>query len=566
VRVWFAIVGSIVVSVVVSVTAAHAQQPDPRSRDSGYIGKEIPILEIDDCPPPPQVTPEELRKIGFEHFERGEVLYVQGDYKGAVNELVAAYCISPHYTILKDIGQAYERELDYEKAIAYLERFVISVPKDATRANACAPDPQDEKKNVLARINVLGALKAKILINTDPPDAKITLSNDAGIAGRGRAGQELEVQGGRYKVLIERDGYHSVTQDVPAKIGKPYTIFTKLLPLKGTLRVRVVPADARLFLDSKQVGTGAYEDELEGKKYTLTAEAPGRLSVSREIEVFPNRDTPVSFELPPQPQVGRRQLLAYSAIGGGIAGSFLGAASLNGGLIAGGLGAGAAAGFLGTYFGTPKDVPLGTSSLTITSSLIGGAAAGATSVLATDRPERVLPAISGGLILGAGVGYYGGLKTRIRPGDAAVINSGALWGGVTGFLFLTSFGASTSPRVGAGIVLSGLGMGTLGGILMTRYFNVSRGRAALIDVGGTVGVFVGIAIENVVSQAASSDAQSEAERTANYSLGGMAAGLIISGVLTRNMDAPKLSVSPVVSKTSAGPHAGTTTFGIGGAF
>lgn len=565
-RAWFAIC-----VIVMSSTAAYAQS---RTRDGGYIGKEIPILEIDDCPPPPQVSPEDLRKIGSEHFERGEVLYVQGDYKGSVKELVAAYCIAPYYTILKDIGQAYERELDYERAIAYLERFVMSVPKDAKRANACAADPQDERKNVLARINVLGALKAKILINTEPGDAKITLSNDAGIAGRGRAGQELEVPGGRYEVLIERDGYHPVTQEIPAKIGKPYTIFTKLEPLKGRVRVRVVPADARLFIDNRQVGAGAYENEMPGGRYKLTAEASGRLSVSREIEVFPNRDTPISFELPPQPQVGRRQLLAYAGIGGAFAGGFLAGASTNGVLIAGGVGAGAAAGVLGTYYATPRDVPLGASSLTITSSLVGGTALGAGAFLLTDDAQRVLPAIGGGLIAGAGIGYYAGRRLRIRPGDAAVINSGAIWGSVTGGLFVGSFDADR--KVAAGMVLSGLAMGTLGGALATRYFTVSRGRAALLDVGGTVGIFVGIAIENVVSQAncdRSSDpsctmdqSQEARERTANYSLGGMAAGLILAGVLTRNMDAPNLSVSPVISKTSTGAGPATTTFGFGGAF
>ncbi|HEY5950266.1 MAG TPA: hypothetical protein VIV40_32455, partial [Kofleriaceae bacterium] len=138
---------------------------------------------------------------------------------------------------------------------------------------------------------------------------------------------------------------------------------------------------------------------------------------------------------------------------------------------------------------------------------------------------------------------------------------------VTGGLFVGSFGAESSQKIGAGIVLSGLGMGTLGGVLMTRYFTVSRGRAALIDVGGTVGVFVGIAIENVVTQAAeTTDTQSERERTANYSLGGLATGLIIAGVLTRNMDAPKLSVSPVVSKATGPAGNSTTTFGLGGEF
>src|SRR5262249_41553552 len=148
-----------------------------------------------------------------------------------------------------------------------------------------------------------------------------------------------------------------------------------------------------------------------------------------EIEVFAERDTPISFELPPQPQVGRRQLLAYAAIGGAFSGAFLAYASGNAGLTFGGVGAGAGAGFLGAYFGTSKNVALGTSSLTITSSLIGGAAGGATGLLASDNPERVLPAIGGGLLLGAGIGYYAGSRLRIRPGDAAVINSGALWGG-----------------------------------------------------------------------------------------------------------------------------------------
>jgi hypothetical protein len=565
VRVWFAIA-----SIVMFSAVAHAQAGDPRTRDAGYIGKEIPILEIDDCPPLPQVSPDELRKIGSEHFERGEVLYVQGDYKGAVNELVAAYCISPFYQILKDIGQAYERELDYEKAIAYLERFVMNVPKDAKAPDRCSADPQDERKNVIARIAVLGQLKAKILINTEPADAKITLSNDAGIAGRGRSGQELEVPGGRYQVVIEHDGYHPVVQEVPAKIGKPYTIFTKLEPLKGRLRVRVVPADARLFIDNEQVGAGSVDRELPGGRYKLTAEANGRLSVSREIEVFPNRDAAISFELPPEPQVGRRQLLAYAAIGGSFAGGFLASASNNAGLIFGGVGAGAAAGLFGTYFGTSRDLPLGTSSLTITSSLVGGAVGGAGALLATDDPIKVLPTIGGGMILGAGVGYYAGSRLRVRPGDAALINSGALWGSVTGGLFVASF--APDRTVGAGIVLSGLGMGTVGGVVLTRYFDVSRGRAALIDVGGTVGVFVGIALESVVSQGRGSSTttdaqmQAERERTANYSLGGMAAGLIIAGVLTRNMDAPKLSVSPVINKTSAGPGPSTTTFGLGGAF
>lgn len=559
--------GSLVVAIVALWCArAHAQPTEDEidARDAGFIGRDLAVLEIDDCPAPPQVSAEQLRSIGSEHFERGEVLYVQGDYKGAVKELVAAYCILPFYSILKDIGQAYERELQYERAIAYLERYVMAVPKDAKAMRACDPDPQDDKKNVIARIKTLQQLRAKIRVNTIPENAEITLLNETGLKNRGVPGQEIEVMGGRYQVLIEAKGYHPVTQEIRAEIGKPYTLFAKLEPRKGRMRVRTVPANARLFLDQRQVGTGAYEGDLEVDRYTITAEAPEHITVTREIEVLAESDMSISLDLPPQPQTGRRQFIGYATIAGGVAGGTLAGASSAESVIAAGAAIGLAGGFFGSYVLTPRDIPLGTSSLAITSSLVGGTLGGASTVLFTGDGNRIAPAVGGGLLLGGFVGYYAGERFDVSPGDAAVINSGALWGSVVGTLFSGSFEATSERRIGAGLTLSGLAMGTLSGVLMARQFNVSRTRAALIDVGGVVGVFVGIAVENVASQAGGSEDQ-VAERTANYTLAGLATGLILSGILTRNVDAPKVSVTPVVSKTQGGGPS-TTTFGLSGAF
>ena len=38
---------------------------------------------------------------GSEHYERGETLYAQGDYEGAVLELVYGYCLAPTYYTLR---------------------------------------------------------------------------------------------------------------------------------------------------------------------------------------------------------------------------------------------------------------------------------------------------------------------------------------------------------------------------------------------------------------------------------------------------------------------------------
>jgi len=563
VRVWVTLAVSALFALAPS--AVHAQPSDPRTRDAGFIGKEVPILEIDECPANPPLPPDELRRVGSEHFERGEVLYVQGDYSGAVIELVAAYCIQPYYTILKDVGQAYERELDYEKAIAYFEKYVLAVPKDAQRTGPCAPDPQVDRDNVAARIKVLQNLRAKVRVNTDPAGAKITLVDYQGVvAARGGTGDELAVLGGHYQVFVEREGYRTEQSEIDVGIGKPYTIFSTLQPRKGKLRVRTVPYDARLFLkypsgDTVAIGTGSYETELPSGKYKVSAEASGYLTASREIDILADRDTPIALDLPPEPQFGRRQLIAYATAAGSFAAGSIAAATENNPLIVGGAGAGLVAGFFGSYFAAPRDIPLGTSSLTITSSLVGATLLYNSASLFTDRNEIRFPALGLGLIGGGAVGAFTGTRLHIKPGDAAVINSGAVWGTATGILFAGSFDADR--KVTSGLVLSGLGMGTLGGVLVTRYFEVSRARAALIDVGGVVGIFIGLGIEGVVSAQTNANG-SKTESQTNYTLGGMITGLLIAGVLTRNMDAPQVNVAPTVSKTQGG----TTMLGVGGAF
>jgi hypothetical protein len=556
------------IAVLLLAARVHAQpaaKDDSRAHDR-FIGHDVLVLEVDDCRPLPPETDEQKRQHASEHFQRGQVLYAQGDYQGAVDELVAAYCTVPYYAVLKDIGQAYERQLEYEKAIAYLERFVRAVPAGVKATDACQPDPQDEKKNVLARISVLSALKAKIRVDTEPPDAKISLANTAGVAvSRASAGAEMEVAGGTYEMTVERPGYHTITKEVVAEIGKPYTYFEQLEPTKGRLHVRVVPTDAKLYLAKEPMGTGSFDADLPGGRYSLLAEAQDRITVQRDVEVLPDRDTEIAFELPPQPEYGRKQLLGYGTVAAGVSSALLAGAQTNPYYDLLAFGGGVAGGFFGIYYGTPSDLPLGTSSLTITGSLGGGLAGGAIVATASNKYDgnSIAPAVGGGLAVGAAIGYYAGRMTNPSAGDAAVINSGAVWGSVASSLFALSFNAS--PQISGGIVLSGLGIGTVGGVLLQRYVTVSRPHAALIDASGVFGIVGGLATLSVVSRANNTSVKND-ERSSNFALGGLAAGLIVGGVLTRHIDEPKLAITPVITKTSAASGNATTTFGIGGQF
>src|SRR5262249_21171774 len=147
-------------------------------------------------------------------------------------------------------------------------------------------------------------------------------------------------------------------------------------------------------------------------------------------------------------------------------------------------------GFFGSAFLLPNDQPLGTSNLTITATAGGAILGGSASLLFTKRPEVIYPAIGATAVLGGAIGYVVGSGTRVTTGDAALINSGVVWGSVAGGLFAASF--DPGHVLGGGLVLSGLGMGTVGGVLMQRYFTISRTHAALIDVGGVIGIIGGL--------------------------------------------------------------------------
>jgi len=536
------------------------------------------VLEVDRCPPT-EDSDDVLRQQGAEHYARGETLYLQGDYPGAVLELVASYCkiSSFGYSILKDIGQAYERALDYERAVAYLERYIHDMPEDAKRASACAPDPKEDRENVTRRISVLKRLKAHILVQTQPGRASIAIAraDDGRVVVRGASGDSFELEAGDYDMRVSLRGHKTKKRSITAHIGQPDTYYIELAPETGTLSIRATPGDAKIYLDDgiveRFVGVGRYEAPLDAKKYHVRAERPGREDDNRDIEVLPDQVTQVGLELPLKPQFGRRQLIVFSTAAGLVAtGNMLNAFGQSQIAGAGSVGGGAA-GLVFSYLYLPDTLSLGTSNLTITSTLSGAVVGFFGSRVFTNNDNVYLPITGAAMIAAGAVGYYVGDATRIKPGDAALLNSAVSWGTVSGVLFAESFGPGR--QVYSGLALSGFGMGAISGVVMTRYFEISRTHAVLIDVGGVIGILGGLAAESLVygaskagTDAATRFTEAEREHLANFSLGGMAVGLIGAGILTRNLDAPKLPVQPSVGTATNADGSKTTTFGIAGSW
>ncbi|MCA9677610.1 MAG: PEGA domain-containing protein, partial [Myxococcales bacterium] len=535
--------------------AASAPDDTPDAaggRDTGFVGKRILTLEIDDCPVPPAVSHDQLIQIAGEHYARAEVLYNErGDYDGAIREFVTSYCLVPIYSVLKDIGQTYERLLEFEHAVAYLERYVLEVPDDV-------PGAAEKRRSVSARAQVLRGLAARLQVATSPPGATVWLTDALGVrrnAGRSDAGS-FEVTAGSYTMTVEMAGYEPLERQIDVAIGKPYSFYFPLAPRHGHLRVTTVPGDARIFVDQKLVGIGRYDDDLPRGDYQLTIEAPGRLPETRSLEIVADREVDLAIKLPPRPASGRTQLLVASGIAGGILGSVAFGGLDQNTTARGGLGfvGGLGVGLVGGYYGIPEDIEVGTSSYIITTGLIGAGEAGLVTSLffeegSTNTENTIGPLSVGGLAVGATFGALTASRWRYDAGDAALLNSGALWGTVGGFLFSVVF--ESKHRVSQALVLGGLNLGVVSGALIGRSAEVSRGHVALIDLAGLAGMGISVSVQAAIDDAINSDSSSE--RTAHFALAGMTGGLILGAYFTRNMDVPKLGrFAPVIGKPAEG--------------
>lgn len=511
---------------------------------------------IDSCPETATSVSEKQRSDAIEHYNRGAIFYEQGDYDSAVDEFVAAYCDSPHPQMFFNIGQSFERLLDFETAVAFFERFISDSAPGAANL-----------KRARVRVRVLKRLPARIRVASVPPGAQVRVRRQKGLAASGKANDDEAIlaPGGNYTLEVEAPGYERITQPVELAIGQPYSYYFKLERKKGVLRVATEPKSARIFIDDRLVGLGSYSETIDIGRYEIRVEAAKREPVTRKVVVNSGQTTDETFRLAAPEATGRWELV----VGGGLLGSFAGGSAVglvdldpltSTLLVGGGLGLGVAAGIIAV----PRDLPISRSSFIITSALIGGLELGLASsffLCDTDAVEEtsncngdaIFGAAVGGMLGGVVFGAVTAPRFDLDPGDAAILNSGMLWGTAVGSLFFASF--DSNPDLAAPLILAGLNLGIVTGVAFGARVDTTRRRIALIDLGGVGGAIVGFAA------AAALDA--EGERVAHSALLGVGTGLIGATLLTRFIDEPDggLDLSPTTG--AARDAAGKSTMTVG---
>jgi PEGA domain len=507
-----------------------------------------------ECPRPADDDAATRKDRAAEHYRRGQELYFAGEYERAIPEFRTAFCLVPVPEAVFNVAQAYERLVDYEKAVVWFEAYIRLLPHNSG----------EEIKTVGNRVKALRRLPARIRVATEPPGASVTLEKDGKEVTASANADPIKLLAGTYQMRIELPDYEPISETVVAEIGQPYTYSYRLTPKTGTVQVLASPNEARILVDDKVMGTGTYIDRVPVGAHTVVVEAEGRPSERRSVVIEPDVTTTLRVRMrDARAPNGKIELLVASTAFGILEGGILATGLTTDRLIVGiTSGAGGAVGFLGPFLLLPPDVPAGQTSLMIGGRVWGGVEGFSVAAMIyggnvqDNRREISLITVASSVTLGLGTTLLA-RRIDISPGDAGLVNSGAFWGAATGGLTYVAFGAE--KRLLGPLLFAGMNVGLLAGAGLATQLELKRGHVALIDLSGVAGLVTGVALANAV-QLASDDKQ-----VARFGLAGMVLGLVAGSLLTSGSDQePGVTATTGVAFDRAGQM--LPTFGLTGHF
>jgi hypothetical protein len=463
------------------------------------------------------------------HYQAAQHHYDEGRYDEAITEFEAAYRLKPHPNVLYNIAQAHERLLDYNQSVKYFERYLAEAPPDAEFRTA-----------VSNRLRILRGLPARISFTTIPEHVHVTVVGTKSFAGD--TPTLFSVPAGDYVVRLEQPGWETEEHALRADIGQPYFYQYRLQRSTSPVSIFTRPRGARVFIDNRLVGETPFAEPIEVGHHKLLLEHPDYPWHREEIEVRPNVPLKREVKLTRPVRSGRTELVLASMIYGGAAGAALVATLYNDqkklytdtglGLTLLGSAAGTTLGLLGAFLPTRDGIKVGHSSLIIGGGA-WGTAIGAALALGLKLDEQYVLPLS---LLGGGLGVTTGILVSrwddTSAGDAAIVNSGGLWGMATGACLAQAIFDEPKGEQFGWFILGGTALGVAAGTLVAWKLELSRGHVALVDVGGLAGTGLGFALGYVIG--ATSEKNNGIQSGSRYALGGMALGLLTASILARN--------------------------------
>lgn len=220
-------------------------------------------------------------------FEIAIERYKAGDFRGALERLLASNRLAPNRNVVFNIARTYESMGRYPEAWRHYAEFA-----------AAEPDPE-RRRAAEAGMARLAPQVALIEVRSEPPGATVYVDR-RDLGARGRTPLALAVEPGARRVIVDLDGHVSAEREVSATLGNRLTVESALPPRVGQVSVSGSPARltvSRVDASGKEHPLGDAPGEIRAPlgSQLLRFSAPGHLPYEQRVEVL--EDQPVSVRV-----------------------------------------------------------------------------------------------------------------------------------------------------------------------------------------------------------------------------------------------------------------------------
>ncbi len=134
----------------------------------------------------------------------------------------------------------------------------------------------------------------KIEIETEPTESNVQINERP----NGTTPLEVEVEGGRYTITVEKDGYTPIATEIEIT-NTERSVARKFIlkPLQATLKLAVNPTDGELLLGGRKISPGSAISVDANTKHTVTYFKSGFLGAKRVITLTPGEERTLSIKL-----------------------------------------------------------------------------------------------------------------------------------------------------------------------------------------------------------------------------------------------------------------------------
>ncbi|MCC6620845.1 MAG: PEGA domain-containing protein [Deltaproteobacteria bacterium] len=238
-------------------------------------------------------TDEDKKKAG-EYYKEGQELFRKELYSAAIQAFEKAHKLVAHPANLYNIARSYEKLGDADNCVKRYDEYV-----DFYKRQNNGQDPKDivDVRASVAKCRLLQ--RPRISIGSEPDGAKVYIDDKEKLLGQ--TPYETTLDPGRYKIMLDLDGYVPFEETFEVRAGEPVNLRFRLEKFQrvGKIRVKANVRGASIFLDGRNIGLTPYTDPI------TVDEGPHQISVkkdeytdfNKEVKVVVNEQVDLTAEV-----------------------------------------------------------------------------------------------------------------------------------------------------------------------------------------------------------------------------------------------------------------------------